>query len=199
MNREFSERELFIRYMQNQMEQENAEYNEGDILLCIEDRETGEFPSDWDNLCHLSDWVIGDPDDPLAPDLFPFSIHAVCGANYYLRGRGGAQNYLFLILERAIKIPNGIEIIGNQVTCPKCAGETILNINSQLHRNGVIGVIALQFPKETLTETRQQLEALWEEHLVLPNQECETEGHQRSTLGNPHLCQRCGKYEQGMT
>ena len=107
---------------------------------------------------------------------------------------GSTLNYLFLILERTIKIANGIEIIGNVVDCSDCAGATILNINARLFGNGAIGVIALEFPKETLTETKTKLEALWEEHLILPHPECESEGHQKSTMSHTYLCQRCGKY-----
>ena len=185
---------FFKRYLINRMEQENATYDEGDILFAVKHRETKAFPDDWDKKCHLEKHIIGDPDDPTAPDLFPFSIHAVCGANYYLEEGIGKGSYLFLILERCLKLDKGIEIIGKMVTCSDCAGKTILNSNARLFANGAISVIPLPFPQETLQGTKEKLEAIWQEHLILPHPQCESDGHRTSFIGNPYLCQRCGHY-----
>ena len=40
--------DLFRRYIENQIEMGNASYDEEDILFAIKNKETKEFPEDWD-------------------------------------------------------------------------------------------------------------------------------------------------------
>ena len=40
--------DFFRRYIENQIEMGNASYNDGDILFAIKNKETKEFPEDWD-------------------------------------------------------------------------------------------------------------------------------------------------------
>ena len=192
MTDKMGDSEFFLRYMMNAFEQERASYDEGNTLLGIWERSTNKHPKDWDKLRHLAHQITGDPDDPHAPDLFLFSIHAICGAEYHIKQGTAEGSYEFLIQERCIKIANGIEIIGNQVTCPNCAGNTIVEINSRLFGPSMTAQATQGIPREDLNTIKIKLEALWEEHLVLPHPECQSKGH---IIGmHPNFCQRCGSF-----
>ena len=49
--------DFFRRYIMNRMEQENASYDEGEILFGVQDKATEKIPKDWDQKCHLSHWI----------------------------------------------------------------------------------------------------------------------------------------------